>query len=790
MLRNQFKTAWRSLWNSKGYSALTILGLSVSLGIGVLLLWWVKDEFSFDRFHQKSNQIYQLNAGLSTGSGQLSTSFNVAPVAVYAKRQVPGVREAVRVSEGNDLSPIKVTDKTLVEEQAVYVDSAFFTLFDFEWVQGNRARPFPDAQSVVMTESAARRYFGNASPVGKLMYSVPKKRSYVVSGIIRDFPDNSSFKYSLLFPFADFVRDYEANEYWKSLESDWGNWMVHTYLLIDPQASTTTIAQTLTTLHHQNNKYDQSMVYHLQSLKDVHLHGPESGSSAMQQVQIMLVIALVLLSVGCINYVNLSTARAAQRAKEVSIRKFVGAGRRHLIGQFLAESFLIFLTSLILAIALIKAIEPIYQQLSGRVQSFSLLNPQVWLVLIGVLVFTLLLAGLYPALILSSFSPLKVLQGNVTVGGRSATFRQALVVTQFALSTVLIISTLVIGNQLRFIRERSLGYDRENVFAFWMTDEVAKHYEALKNELSGQPGIVSVTSASNDLLNNQNTTGDTDWDGKVKNSLFMVHPLIVEKDFIQMFKLKLVAGESFTGSKADSTHFILNETAVKNAGIKNPVGKRFKLHNTEGTIIGVLKDFHFASLRQRVEPAIFYYLPNLSFGRIYVRTTGRDAAQAIASVERLWKRYSPDHPFTYRFLDQDYNRMYQSEQQTGQLFSFFAGIAILVSCLGLFGLAAYTAGQRTKEIGVRKVLGASVVSIVALLSRDFLRLVIIAILIASPVAWYTMHNWLKDFAYKIDIAWWVFALASLLAIGIALLTVSFQSVKAALMNPVKSLRSE
>ncbi len=790
MLKSYFTTAWRSLWNSKGYSALTILGLSVSLGIGVLLLWWVKDEFSFDRFHQKGDQIYQLNAGLGTGSNASSTSFNVAPVAVYAKRQVPGVREAVRVSEGNDLSPVKVTDKTLIEEQAAYVDPAFFTLFDFEWVQGSRARPFPNAQSVVMTESAARRYFGNANPVGKLVYSVPKKRSYVVSGLIRDFPDNSSLKYSLLFPFADFVRDYQANEYWKSVESDWGNWTVHTYLLVDPQVSTTTIAQTLTALHHRNNKYDQSMNYRLQSLKDVHLHGPESGSSAMQQVQIMLVIALMLLSVGCINYVNLSTARAAQRAKEVSVRKFVGASRRHLIGQFLAESFVIFIISLVLAIALVKAIEPIYQQLSGRVQSFSLLNPQVWLVLIGVLLITLLLAGLYPALILSSFNPLKVLQGNVSVGGRNGSFRQVLVVTQFVLSTALIISTLVIGNQLRFIRERSLGYDRENVFAFWMTDEVAKHYEALKNDLSGQQGIVSVTSASNDLLNNQNSTGDTDWDGKLKSSTFIVHPLTVEKDFIQTFRLKLVAGEPFTGSKADSTHFILNETAVKNAGIKNPIGKRFKLHNIEGTIIGVLKDFHFTSLRQRVEPTIFSYLPNLNFGRTYVRTTGRDAAQAIASVERLWKRYSPDHPFVYRFLDEDYNRMYQSEQQTGQLFSFFAGVAILVSCLGLFGLAMFTAQQRTKEIGVRKVLGASIGSIVTLLSRDFLKLVLIAIVIASPIAYYAMNRWLQDFAYKIDIEWWVFALAGLLAVSIALLTVSFQSIKAALMNPVKSLRTE
>ncbi|GAA4410471.1 ABC transporter permease [Nibrella viscosa] len=786
MLRNYLKTAWRGLLNSKGYSAINIGGLAIALGIGILLLWYVKDELSYDRFHRHAGQIYRVNGGFKD---QFSAGI-VAPVAPYAKRQVPGVEEAVRVADNYDSSPFKIDDKTLLEEKAAYVDPAFFTFFDFEWVEGSRERPFPDLQSVVMTESAARRYFGMANAMGRVIYSVPQQKNYVVSGIIRDFPDNSSIRANLLFSFEIPSKAYQSNDYWKSMETDWGNWFAGTFVRVNPNASPDNIAKTLTDIHHQNNKYDQVTTYRLQPLTDIHLYRPDGTASAMQQVQIMGIVALILLSIGCINYVNLATARASQRAKEVSVRKVVGAGRRHLIGQFVAESLLIFAIALVLAIALIKGVEPVYQELTGKTQSFSLANPDVWLVLVGSLGFTLLLAGIYPAFVLSSFEPLKVLRGKVAAGSKGGAFRKVLVVTQFTLSTVLIVGTIIIGNQLRFMRERDLGYDRENVFGFWMTDEIAKHYDAVKAELSRKPGVLAVTSAGSNLINIGTTTGDTDWDGKPEKSMFIIRPMAVEKDFIQTFKLKMATGDVFTGSKADSTHFILNETAVKNAGISNPIGKRFKLWQTEGTIIGVMKDFHFASMHQKVEPALFYYQPNRSFGRVYVKTTGRDAPQAIAAAERLWKKYSPDYPFEYRFINDDYNRMYQAEQRTGQVFNFFSGIAILVSCLGLFGLATFTAQQRTKEIGIRKVLGASVPSLVSMLNRDFLKLVLIGIVIATPIAWWAMNRWLENFAYKIDVEWWVFALAGLLAVVIALLTVSFQSIRAALMNPVTSLKTE
>ncbi|MFD1145182.1 ABC transporter permease [Larkinella insperata] len=790
MLRNYFKTAWRGLLNSKGYSAINIGGLALALGIGILLLWWVKDELSFDRFHTHSGRIYRVNGGFGSGESQQYSGQIVAPVAAYARKNMPNVEEAVRVVDSYDMSPFKVQDKTLVEERAMYVDPAFFTFFDFELVKGNRARPFPDLQSVILTESAALRYFGPTEAVGKVLYSIPKKQNYVVSGIIRDFPDNSSIRGNVLFPLEIVAKTYQPNDYWKSMDSDWGNWYARTFVRVDPKADLDKIAKTLTDVHHASNQYDQATVYRLQPLKDIHLYRADGTPGVMQEVKMMGIVALVLLAIGCINYVNLATARATQRAKEVSVRKVVGAGRTHLIGQFLAESLLIFVVALVLAIVLIKGLESTYQELSGKTQPFSLTDPQVWLVLIGALAFTLAIAGIYPALVLSSFEPLKVLRGRMATGGKGGTFRQTLVIVQFAFSTALIVGTLIIGNQLRFLRERNLGYNRDNTFAFWMTDEMSKHYSSVKTELLRQPSVRGVTASNNNLLSIGNSTGDTDWEGKPKNSIFIVSRMQVEKDFISSFGLKMAYGETFTGTPADSMHYILNETAVKKTGIKNPIGKSFTLGQTKGMIIGVIKDFHFASLRQKVEPAVFYYRPSNRLNRIYIKTTGLDAPKAVSAAEKLWKQYSPDYPFEYQFMDVQYNEMYKSEQRTGQLFNFFAGITILVSCLGLFGLATFTAQQRTKEIGIRKVLGASVSGIVALLSKDFLKLVLIGIVIASPIAWWMMNQWLADFAYKIDLDWWVFALAGLLAILIAFATVSFQSIRAALMNPVKSLRSE
>jgi putative ABC transport system permease protein len=400
----------------------------------------------------------------------------------------------------------------------------------------------------------------------------------------------------------------------------------------------------------------------------------------------------------------------------------------------------------------------------------------------------LLASSIYPALLLSSFEPLKALKGKVSARLTDAVFRKILVVTQFAFTVILISGTLIIGNQLNYIRSKELGYDKSHVFSFYMRD-MRNHYDAVRADLLNQPGVTDVTRSNGNIVSLGMQTGSSEWDGKEVGETLMLRPMAIDKDFISFFKMKLQTGETFTGSVTDSTHFILNEAAVKATRLKNPVGKRFKLWNKEGTIIGVMKDFHFASMKQKIEPSIFYYYPKDEH-RIFIKTTGKDAPTAIAAAERLWKKYNVDFPFTYTFLDETFDDLYKTEQRTGTLFNVFATIAIVISCLGLFGLVAYTAQIRTREIGVRKVLGATVPGIIQLLAKDFVKLVLIAIALAVPVAWYAMDQWLAGFAYRIDIHWWMFALAGLLAMAIALLTVSFQSIKAALVNPVKSLRSE
>ncbi len=787
MLRNYLKIAWRNLRSGGWYSLLNIGGLAVVLAVSVLLLWWIKDELSYDRFHADADRIYRINSHFGKGEDERTWTGSPAPIAVAAKSQVPGVENVVRIAGQYDFRTFRVEGKTFAEkaQELAYADENFLDVFSgFRVLYGNPARPFPTPNSVVLTEKMAEKLFGTANAFGKIVVGVDSSRTFTVGAVLADAPDNSSLKFGMYFPMGLAKRSFGGNGDWKVMDEDWGNYYFSTYLKLNPNTDPATVGQKLTQIQAIARKNEAGSDYRLQALTQSHLHAPDGKNSGLQQVQILGAVALLLLSIGCINYVNLTTARATRRAKEVGIRKVVGAESRHLTGQLLVESLLTLGLSLVLAIGLIQGLLPFYRNLTGKLGQFSLLDPQAWAVLLGTLTLTFLLAGIYPALMVAAFNPIRALRGRRTQSG-NAGLRRSLVVTQFALATALIIGTIVIGSQLRFIRERDPGFSREHVFSFNGGRFTQQFKRALDNEVS----VLSVTTATSNPVGFGNSTGDTDWDGKAPNRMFFITQLGVDKDFIPNFKMKLVAGQNFDGTKADSAHVILNETAIKQAGIQNPIGKRFKLHQTDATIIGVLKDFNFESVRTPVGPLILFSYPEYN-GVVQVRTTGQFAPAALAVAGRLWKQYSPEHPFEYSFLDETYNRQYRAEQQTGQLFNFFAGVAILVSCLGLLGLAAFTAEQRTKEIGVRKVLGASVFSIVALLSKDFLKLVAVAIVIASPLAWWAMTKWLENFAYKISIGWWVFALSGLLAVGIALLTVSFQSIRAALMNPVKSLRAE
>lgn len=785
MFRNYFKTAWRNLWKNRFYSSINLLGLSIGLAVGLIILLWVKDEWSYDRFHQNSPHIYKVVAHLGTGSSQQVWGNTPAPIAIYSKNQVPEVKDAVRIIDNNDYSLYQYNDKQFREYKAAYVEPSFFSLFNFTLLAGNKANPFPDNNSILLTATTAGKFFGKENPIGKVVLADNKDR-FTVTGIVADFPDNSTLKYTILFPVSRLEKNYTPNDYWKSMNEDWGNYYCNTFLLANPGASIAAIEKKITSIHLRHHPDSKNTFYTLQPLSKIHLYAPDGNSSAMQMVRIFFVVAILLLLIACINYVNLSTARAMLRAKEVSVRKIIGAAKLQLFLQFIVETLILFILATLLAIVLIYALMPFYNSLSGKNTTFRLLDSGMWTTIGLTFLGTIIASSLYPALLLSSFKPVLALKGKIGMGIGNTRFRQVLVVTQFSFSVILIIGTLIIGRQMRFIRDKELGYDKSHVFTVNMRD-MEKHYEAVKAELLQQPGITGITSANSNIIEISSTTGDTDWEGKAPNSSFMIHPLAIDAQFIPQMKLELAAGQNFRGDKTDSAKIILNETAIREAGIKDPIGKWFTLWQTKAQIIGVLKDFHASSLKNKIEPVALYYQPSSYL--LYVRTTGKEAARAIAAVEKKWKQYNAGFPFEYRFLDETYDRLYRADQRTGKLFNVFAGIAIIISCLGLFGLATYTAQVKTREIGIRKVLGASVSSVTALLAKDFVKLVLIAIVIASPIAWLAMDNWLQHFVYRTRLSPALFMLAGIVALAIALATVSAQAIKAALANPVKSLKS-
>lgn len=788
MLHNHIKTALRALRNNRFYSTVNIVGLTMGLAVGILILLWVQNELSYDRFHGDAKNIYRLLSNVGTGSNRQVWGSSHAPIATFAQQEIPEVRNAARTKGTFEFSLFSYEDKEFKEENTGYADPTLFRMFNFTWRYGNPETPFTDNHSVVLTTSTARRYFGSANPMGKVL-RVDNKELFMVTGVVDDFPENSSIQYDMLFPMALYAEIYVRGKEGKSIESDFGNFTYTTFLQlydgVSPDLVGEKLAQSLI-LHYKDIGLKDP--YALQPLAKMHLYNTDGSEGMMQVVRVFLIIGILILVISSINYVNLSTARSMLRATEVSIRKILGAGKGALFVQFMTETAITFLIAGLAACLAVYFSIPAFGTLAGKQIAFRLSDPGIWGVAIAATGFTLLISGIYPALLLSSFQPLKAIKGKIAIGLSTEVLRKALVVIQFTASLTLVTGTIVIDRQLSYIREKELGYDKTHVFMFDMRD-MQPHAQSLKDELLKQRGIRGVTTADDPIVNiGTNTTG-VDWDGKASDHVFYIHPLSVDEDFVSALGLQLSAGRNFRGTAADSAHYVLNETAIREAGISDPIGKRFNLWGVEGTIIGVVKDFHFASLKQKIEPVVFRYQPHENYN-MYVKVDGKDAAHAIAAVESLWKQYNAGFPFAYTFLDEAYDHLYKAEQRSGVLFSWFAAIAILLSCLGLFGLSTYMAQVRVQEVGIRKVLGASVADIVRLLSSDFVRLVLIAIVIATPVAWWAMSSWLEDFVYRIEIQWWMFATAGLVAVVITLLTVSWQAIRTALANPVDSLRDE
>lgn len=788
MLRNYIKTAWRSLTKSKFYSSINIIGLSVGLAVGVLILLWVHDEKSYDAWHSKGNEIFKVENMVGTGDSKQIWTSTVAPIAKLAKAELPEVKEYVRLAYNGFFSLYKSGDKVFNEERVVFTDPSLFSLFDYPLLKGNPAQPFRDEQSVILTESTAKRYFGNDDPIGKII-TADDKMPLTVTGVVKDFPHNTYIRFDLLTPMSLLANlMYKERTDGKNIDNDFSNFSYESFVQLQPGSDLNALAKKLEKIHLRIKPDDTDAGYMLEPLPKIHLYKSDGSDGGIGTVRMFTIIAMVILVIACINYVNLSTARSMLRSKEVSLRKIVGAAKVQLFLQFIVETAVLFTIATILALALLYVLLPYFNELSGKDFKFNFAHPAIWKIIIPAVTATLIASSIYPALLLSSFEPLKALKGKISVRVSDAMFRKVLVVIQFSFSIVLIAGTIIISNQLRYIRSKDLGYDKEHVLSFYMRG-IADHYDAAKAELQKLPGVKGVARSSSNIVRIGGQSGDNSWDGKMEGETMMVRPLAVDADLIPFFSMGLAAGKNFTRTPADSHYVILNETAVRVARIKDPIGKKFRIWQNNATIVGVVKDFHFASMKQKIEPAVFYFKPE-DARRIYIRTTAKDAPQVIAAAGELWKKYNPDFAFNYAFLDETFSRLYIAEEKAGQLFNIFSGIAIIISCLGLFGLATYTAQTKIREIGVRKVLGASVLSVVRMLAGNFLVLVFIAMLISIPIAWYMMSKWLEDFAYKTTLSWTVFAVAGLIAIVIAILTVSYQSIRAALANPVKSLRTE
>jgi len=781
MIKHHFKTAVRNLLKNKFYSMINILGLTIGLVVGLMVLFWVNDEISFDRFHHNVDQLYKVNASMGTGNTQQVWDGAQAPLAEYALKEVPGIVNAVRIAPRGDNEYFKYGNKLFKAGNMLFTDASIFKMFDFKWLKGNIDQPFPDNRSVVITESTSKLYFGDKTPIGQVLVA-DNNDMYTVTGITEDCPQNSTIQFDMLFPITS-IRVWD-----EFLSQDWSRYIFKTYFQIQKEIPLKSIEEKLISIHrkHQPLAGETDGLYQLQSLSKVHLYAPDGSSAGMQTVKIFLLVVLLILLIAIINYVNISTARAMSRFKEVSVRKIVGAGRLQLFFQFVTETLLFFLIAIMLALVLINFLVPVFNEVSGKQMHFNLLDKEAWKIIGATFLVTLIASSTYPAIILSGYKPMNALKGQISSSIGNYSLRKVLVIVQFVFSTGLIISTLLINEQLDYIRQKKLGYDKSYVFSLPMHD-MQNHYAAVKNELNAKPGILGVTTATHNIINTDFSTSDTDWDGMEPNSTFLIQVMEVDRDFMEVFKLD-IEGNNFTGAKTDSVHYILNETAVKEASIENPIGKRFRLNQVDGTIIGIVKDFHFASLKEKIKPLIFTY--NSAARQLFIKTRSEDAQTAIKAAEQIWKKYNSTHLFNYSFLDEQYDHLYKSDQRTGVLFNIFAAVAILISCIGLFGLSTYTAQVKVKEIGIRKVLGASVSNITVMLSVEFLKLVAVSLIIATPITWFLMEKWLQEYAYRTTLQWWLFILAGTMTMLVTLITIGFQSLQAAMSNPVKSLRNE
>jgi putative ABC transport system permease protein len=811
MFKNYIKTAVRSLYKNKGFTAINILGLALGLATCLLIVFYVVDELSYDRYNTNADRIYRVNEDLKLGENNVQYAVAMPPLAKTLKVEYPYIEDATRIKAAGT-THVKKGNINMIENRVGFVDASIFNVFTLPMVSGDPKTALLEPNTVVITESTAKKYFNTTDAVGKTIV-FNEKENFKVTGVIKDVPKQSHFNFDFFVSLESFP-DSRSNEW---LRSDY-----NTYVLLKDakdykklEASFPAFLQKFSGAQMQSElgmsiaQFEKSGSHfrmNLTALTDIHLKSNRSGelgpNSTTQYVYIFSAIALFILLIACVNFMNLSTARSSNRAREVGVRKVLGSSRKYLIFQFLAESVLVTFVATVIAMIAAAAVLPLFNQLSGKeiiltVESLKWLVPSLLLIVLVIGS----LAGSYPAFFLSAFQPIDVLKGKLSAGFKGGGLRSFLVVFQFFVSILLIIGTLVIYNQLNFIQTKNLGYNRNQVLVIQNSSELKDQAKVFKQELAELPGVKSATMTgflpTNGWRNTRIYFKDATFDQK--KSLFP-QSWEVDADYIPTMDIKMAAGRNFSKEMlTDSSAVILNEAAAKFLGFADPINKTIYqslggdrkggVQNVkECHIVGVVKDFHFNSLREKIEPVVMTLGQNS--GALGIRVSTSNITALMAQIKNKWNELSPNVQINYSFMDQDFDASYRSEQRIGKIFVIFTSLAIIIACLGLFGLAAYAAEQRTKEIGIRKVLGADVSVIVGMLSKDFIKLVCIAIILASPIAWFVMTKWLQDFAYRITIQWWVIAVAGAGALVIAFVTISFQSVKAALANPVDSLKNE
>jgi putative ABC transport system permease protein len=789
MIRNFFIVAFRNIRRNKIFSTINILGLAIGMASAILICLWIIDEFSYDRFFAKEDRLFMMRRQETTGS---YTTVNWTPkvLAPTLKSDFPDIEDVARWQNINFL--MSVGDHHF-NARGNITDSGFLKMFSFPLLEGNLHGALVTSTDIVITESFAKSLFGKESALGKQI-RIDSANLVTVKAILKDLPDNSRFQFQFLLPWAYLEKLGWTDNYWE-------NNSVSTYYTLKPGVSAGSFDKKVRDLLVQKTKMEKTPVTDIlfgQPAAKWHLYSRyENGKEAGGQITIVrffIIIASFILLIACINFMNLSTARSEKRAKEVGIRKVVGAPKNYLILQFLAESLLFSLIAGILAFFMVQLSLPSFNLLVAKQLAIPYNNINFWLAAAGFVLFTGFLAGSYPAFYLSSFKPIRVLKGVLKTSLEGALSRKFLVVIQFSFAIILIISTIIVVRQINYAEGRDAGYNRDNVVFAYMQGDIAKNYAMIRNELISNGVVTDVTRTSEPMTEHWSDTWGFEWPGSTPNDLKTdFNYFASDEGFVHTLGLKLVTGRDINTRVylTDSNAMLLNEAAVKVMRLKDPLGAIVTNENQKYHVVGVVKDFILESPYQPVAPMVIvgprglnFYVMNMKFN------PANSISENLKKAEPVFKKYNPSYPFEYHFLDEQYAAKFADEKRTGELAGLFAGLTVFISCLGLFGLASFTAENRIREIGIRKVLGASVFGITQLLSRDFLKLVTISFLIASPIAWYVMNSWLQSYDYRVSISWWVFVMTFLLSILIALLTISSQSIRAAMTNPAKSLRSE